>query len=114
VAPAGGIVQGHTEDGRRYLPGSASPKPKSATFAERWVRSVKQECLSRLILFGEHSLRRTLTEFSLHYHLERNHPIINHQGKSNLLLFPNQRKSPGQIKCSQRIDGLLRYYARAA
>jgi hypothetical protein len=52
-------------------------------FAERWVRSVKEECLSHLILFGERSLWKALIQFQEHYHQERNH-----QGKSNALLFP--------------------------
>ena len=56
--------------------------PNLNAFAERWVRSIKQECLSKLILFGEASLRRTLSEFIDHYHSERNH-----QGKGNVLLF---------------------------
>jgi hypothetical protein len=57
--------------------------PNLNAFAERWVRSVKEECLSKLIFFGESSLRRALTEFVTHYHSERNH-----QGKGNSLLFP--------------------------
>src|SRR4051794_350758 len=57
--------------------------PNLNAFAERWVRSIKSECLSKLILFGETSLRRTINEFLKHYHHERNH-----QGKGNLLLFP--------------------------
>lgn len=59
--------------------------PNLNCYAERWVRSVKGECLSKLILFGESSLRRALTNFSEaeHYHAERNH-----QGKDNKLLFP--------------------------
>src|SRR6201981_2955362 len=57
--------------------------PNLNSFAERWVRSIRQECLSKLILFGEASLRRTATEFTKHYHHERNH-----QGKENRLLFP--------------------------
>jgi len=44
---------------------------------------VKEECLSKLILFGEGSIRRALREFEVHYHGERNH-----QGKGNVLLFP--------------------------
>src|ERR1700681_1680807 len=56
--------------------------PNLNAFAERWVRSVKQECLSKLILFGEKSLSRVLSEYSTHYHRERNH-----QGKGNRLLF---------------------------
>jgi putative transposase len=51
--------------------------------AERWVRSVKQECLSKLILFGECPLSRTLAEFSAPYHGERNH-----QGKRQQTAFP--------------------------
>jgi len=60
--------------------------PNLNAFAERWVRSVKEECLSRLIFFGEHSLRRALTEYIDHFHGERNH-----QGKGNNLLFPAPR-----------------------
>jgi putative transposase len=62
------------------LPASS---PNLNAFAERWVRSVKYECLSKLILFGEGSLRRTLDEYTSHYHSERNH-----QGKANVLLYP--------------------------
>src|SRR5437868_5342940 len=60
--------------------------PRSANlnaYAERWVRSVKEECLARLILFGEATLCRTLNEYIEHYHHERNH-----QGKAKILLFP--------------------------
>jgi hypothetical protein len=56
--------------------------PNLNAFAERWIRSVKQECLSKLILFGEGPPARVLTEYSRHYHSERNH-----QGKRNRLLF---------------------------
>jgi transposase InsO family protein len=58
--------------------------PNLNAYAERWVRSVKEECLSRLILFGEASLRHALMEYGTHYHHERNH-----QGKGNVLLFPS-------------------------
>jgi transposase InsO family protein len=87
--------------------------PNLNAFAERWVRSVKQECLSNLVLFGESSLRRALTEFLEHYHVERNH-----QGKGNVLLFPSpetQRAAPGSTtRRRQRLGGLLNYYHRAA
>jgi hypothetical protein len=45
--------------------------PDLNVYAERWVRSVKEECLSRLILFGEALLRRALHEEVDHYHRER-------------------------------------------
>ena len=86
--------------------------PNLNAFAERWVRSAKEECLSRLILFGEVSLKRTLTEFIAHYHSERPH-----QAKGNVLLFPGAGgiKCPtGQLVCKERLGGLLKYYARAA
>jgi putative transposase len=87
--------------------------PNLNAFAERWVRSVKQECLSRLILFGPGPLRRVLVEFCAHYHGERNH-----QGKGNLLLFPKPWDKPGErgcaIHCKHRLGGLLKYYQRAA
>ncbi len=47
--------------------------PNLHAYAERWVRSVKEECLSRLVLFGEASLRHTLTQYGEHFHHERNH-----------------------------------------
>ena len=59
--------------------------PNLNAYAERGVRSVKEECLSKLILLGEGSLRRVLSHHEGHYHGERNH-----QGKDNLLLFPLQ------------------------
>ena len=86
--------------------------PDLNAFAESWVRSVKQECLSKLILFGEASLRRALNEYLAHFHAERPH-----QGKGNVLLFPEptDRASPAnRVECRQRLGGLLRYYARAA
>ena len=82
-------------------------------FAERRVRSVKQECLSRLILFGEGSLRRALAEFLEHYHSERNH-----QGKGNILLFPpadTQQTALGStVRRRRRLGGHLSHYCRAA
>jgi transposase InsO family protein len=85
--------------------------PNLNAHAERWVRSVKEECLSKIILFGERSLRRALNEYLEHYHAERNH-----QGKGNVLLFPrgaNIRRD-GPVQCRQRLGGLLRYYHQEA
>src|SRR5262249_23860267 len=86
--------------------------PNLNAHAERWVRSIKEECLSKLILFGETSLRRVVSDFLEHYHQERNH-----QGKDNLLLFPSsvpEAGSRGAIICRERLGGLLKYYSRAA
>ena len=87
--------------------------PNLNSFAERWVRSVKEECLSRLILFGERSLRRALHQYVVHYHGERNH-----QGKENLILFPLKREGArdrkAAVRCRERLGGLLKYYEREA
>jgi len=78
--------------------------PNLNAYAERWVRSVKEECLSRVILFGEDSLRHVLNEYVDHYHQERNH-----QGKGNVLLFP--RSSPvGEHEGT--IQGCLENFSR--
>jgi transposase len=86
--------------------------PNLNSYAERWVRSVKEECLSRLILFGELSLRRALQQYIVHYHEERNH-----QGKGNRILFPSRpeaRRNMGAVRCRERLGGLLKYYEREA
>ena len=83
--------------------------PNLNAYAERWVRSVKEECLSKLILFGERSLKRALHHYELHYHQERNH-----QGKDNLLLLPSPtlplNRKQGKVRCRERLGGLLKYY----
>jgi putative transposase len=72
---------------------------------------VKDECLSRVIPFGERHLRRTIAEFVEHYHCERNH-----QGLDNELIegAPAVEESVGHIRRRQRLGGLLNYYCRAA
>ncbi len=86
--------------------------PDLNSFAERLVKSVKEECLSKLILFGERSLRHALKEYVAHHHHERNH-----QGKDNLLLFPREGQTntaDGAIRCRERLGGLLKFYYRKA
>jgi putative transposase len=87
--------------------------PNLNSFSERWVKSVKEECLSKLILFGESSLKRALQQYEVHYHEERNH-----QGKENKLLFPRQTQAvggdQGSVQCQERLGGLLKYYYRQA
>ena len=87
--------------------------PNLNAFSERWVKSVKEECLSKLILFGEASLRCALRDYLVHYHAERNH-----QGKDNVLLFPTATKAmnpiDGPVGCKERLGGLLKYYHRDA
>jgi len=85
--------------------------PNLNAYAERWVRTVKEECLSKLILFGRQGLEHALREYVAHYHEERNH-----QGMDNRLLFPSSDYNPGAtvdpVYCKKRLNGLLTYYYR--
>jgi putative transposase len=80
---------------------------------ERWHRSVKEECLSKLSLFGEASLRQVLSQYGDHFHGERNH-----QGKGKVILFPMPAerigKLTGEIQTRERLGGLLKFYDRRA
>ena len=78
--------------------------PNLNAHAERWVRSIKEECLSKLILFGETSLRRVVSEYLQHYHQERNH-----QGKDRgcktfcvSVVLRQNRRTDEQPKAEQR------------
>ena len=85
--------------------------PNLNAFAERWVRSIKEECLDQFILFGERSLRHALNEYLTHHQRERNH-----QGLANVIPFPDERSAPGPGKMikSERLGGLLNFYHRTA
>jgi len=84
--------------------------PNCNAHAERFVRSIREECLNRVIPLGERHFRRTLAEFAAHYHGERNH-----QGLGNELIDrPLRQRVAGPVRRRQRIGGLLSYYYRAA
>jgi transposase InsO family protein len=83
--------------------------PNCNAFAERFVRSIKEECLRRMIVFGEGSLQRALREYVEHYHAERPH-----QGLDDEMILPTLRRGEGNIQRFERLGGLLRCYRRAA
>ena len=87
--------------------------PNLNAFAERFVLSIKTECLNRLILFGEKSLRRAVDQYVEHYNHERNH-----QGRGHEILFPNDAdrigSKEGKIEKRSRLGGLLNFYHRSA
>ena len=84
--------------------------PNANAYAERFVRSIKEECLNRRIPFGERHHRRAVAEFVAHYHRERNH-----QGLDNELIDDLAAEGrAGRVRRHQRLGGLLNYYARAA
>jgi len=89
--------------------------PNLNAFAERFVGSIRRECLARVIPLGERHLRKLVAQYVEHYQLERNH-----QGIGNRLLAlpaPSERAakgSVGNVQRRQRLGGLLNFYHRNA
>ena len=85
--------------------------PNLNPHAERFVRSIKESCLDRMIFFGEASLRTAVQNFVDHYHSERNH-----QGLANRIICPEAGHlgASGAIQRRQRLGGMLNYYYRDA
>jgi len=86
--------------------------PNMNAHMERFFRSLKGECLNKMIFFGEDSLRHAVREYLKHYNTERNH-----QGMSNRLLVPLEERPPdpnSALETVERLGGLLKHYRRAA
>jgi transposase InsO family protein len=84
--------------------------PNANAYAERFVRSIKHECLNRVIPFGERHLRQTIAEYVEHYHREQNH-----QGLDNELIDGAPPiEGVKRIRRQQRLGGFLNYYCRPA
>jgi len=84
--------------------------PNLNAFAERFVLSIRSECLDRIIPLGEWHLRRAVSEYLKHYHQERNH-----QGLGNVLIDSSTAaNAKGRVRRRQRLGGLLSYYHREA
>jgi putative transposase len=84
--------------------------PNANAFAERFVRSNKEECLDRVIPIGERHVRQVITEFVEHYHCERNHQGLNNRLIAGTPVTDRTRR----VRCRRRLDGLLNFYERAA
>jgi transposase InsO family protein len=83
--------------------------PDMNAFSERFVRSIKEECLDKLILFGVGSLEQTIRSYISHYHEERTH-----QGLDNELIRGDAASGVGDVDVRERLGGLLNYYHRSA
>ena len=85
--------------------------PNLNAYAERFVRSIKSECLSQIIPLGERHLRHAVKEYAEHYHVERNH-----QGLNNRLIEKPHRviNLDSAVECHERLGGVLNYYERRA
>jgi len=89
---------------------TAIQAPNINAFAERFVQTVKRECLNKLILFGEGQLRRVLN-----WHVEHHHAERPHQGIDNKLIAKTNDEPPSgnRVVVDERLDGLLRSYRRS-
>jgi putative transposase len=85
--------------------------PNLNSHLKRFWRSLREECLDRMIFFGEKMLRRAINSWSIHFHMERNH-----QGLDNRLIQPGEEvgRTSGEVQCRERLGGILRYYYRQA
>src|SRR5258705_3106776 len=129
IACEGGVLRGkhyliidrdtkYTEQFRRLVRESGTEvirlppmSPNLNAYAERFVRSIKEECLNRMIFVGQGSLRGAVSQFIEHYHEERNH-----QGLGNRLIRPcsADAANDGSIRRRQRPGGILNFYHRMA
>ena len=82
--------------------------PNFSPFVERFIRSIKSECLDRMLIFGEAHLRYCIEQYIEHYHTERAH-----QSLDNTIIEP-PRQGTGEIVCQDRLGGMLKFYRRAA
>jgi len=87
----------------------AAKEPNLNAYAERFVLSIKSECLDRLVLIGERHLRHAIDEFAEHYHLERTH-----QDLDNKLIDGVPELASGRVVRHERLGGLLSSYYREA
>ena len=84
--------------------------PNLNAFIERFVRSIKEECLDRVVPLGEAHLQELIREYIAHYHVERPH-----QGLGGAFVQPSgDHPSEGRVAKRERLGGLLNYYYREA
>ena len=83
--------------------------PNGNAYAESFVLSIKSECLDRMILCGESSLRRATSYYLEHYRVERAH-----QGVGNERIERAESFGAGEVDCTERLGGLLKHYCLAA
>jgi hypothetical protein len=102
------FINNHTETEIVLLPPRS---PNLNASMERWFRSLKSECLYRMIFFGRQSLERSISQYVKHYHGERNH-----QELDNELIDRDDSvgAAAGEIECRSRLGGILKYYQRRA
>lgn len=85
--------------------------PNLNAYAERFVQALQYECLDHFVVFGERHLRHLVHEFLEHYHTERPHQTLDNKPLSGT---PPSDAMHGEVRCQERLGGLLKHYYRAA
>ncbi|XHR30972.1 MAG: integrase core domain-containing protein [Chthoniobacteraceae bacterium] len=90
--------------------------PNLNAFAERYVQSIKQECLDQFVVFGEGHLQYLVREYEQHYNTVRPHQGIENRtiGVVPMPLQDSGPPNPSEVECDSRLGGLLRHYHRKA
>ncbi|PTY02081.1 hypothetical protein DB346_10180 [Verrucomicrobia bacterium LW23] len=88
--------------------------PNLNAFAERFVQTIKNECLRHFVVFGQRHLEFLLREFESYYNTVRPHQGIANRTIGNIIPFPNQvaLSRPEEVQCEAKLGGLLRHYSR--
>jgi putative transposase len=103
---------------------TAFRSPNTNAFVERFIQSIQQECLDRFVVFGEQHLNHLCAEYLAYYHEERPHQSLSNEP----LKQPAKRGRPktqrgkiddeivplSEVRCRQRLGGLLKSYSRTA
>ena len=98
--------------------------PNTNAFVERFVQSIQQECLDRFVVFGERHMDHVCQEYISHYHAERPHQSLDNvpvtapkkrgRPKTKRGKLEDELLSPGDVRCTQQLGGLLKSYGRRA
>jgi len=97
--------------------------PNTVAFVERFIQTIEQECLDYFVVFGQQHMDYLCSEFVEHYHAERPHqgkdnelllPTFQRKGRANAKLEPSDTVPLQDIRCRERLGGLLKHYYREA
>jgi putative transposase len=88
--------------------------PNCSPYAERFVETIRHECLNHFVFLGERHLRYVVKEFMAHYHAERFHQGLGGQLIKKEAGTANDNGASGRVVCRSRLGGILNFYLREA
>jgi putative transposase len=93
--------------------------PRANAFAERWIGTVRRECLDRLLIISQRHLLTVLTEYVRHYNTHRPHQSLAQasplpRSAAALSRSVDEHAPPGQVEPKEVLGGLIHEYRHAA